>query len=178
MNTRRDSDHVIATWLQGEAPDRAPERLLTASRDRIGMTRQRRAWWPARRLHEMNSPLKFALAAAAVVVVALIGINLLPRQAGIGGPDTSPSLNPAPSPSPSSPASSPASASPMPYVEPTFLAAGTYVIAPGGGNPGYTFALPEGWESRFVVLWKDRDGPGEVAFGAWTVANVYADSCH
>jgi hypothetical protein len=66
----------------------------------------------------------------------------------------------------------------MTYVEPTFLAAGTYAISPSGGNPGYTFTLPDGWESRFAVLWKDREGPGELAFGAWTVANVYADPCH
>ncbi len=38
-------------------------------------------WWPARRFREMNTPFKLAIAAAAVVVVALVGINLLPRNA-------------------------------------------------------------------------------------------------
>jgi MFS superfamily sulfate permease-like transporter len=99
MNGRRDPDLPIAAWLQGEAPDRAPERLLTASRDRIRMTQQRRAWWPARRVPTMNGALKLAIAAVAVVVVAVVGFNLLPRQSGIGGPGPSPSAVPSPNPS-------------------------------------------------------------------------------
>ena len=35
MTTRPDPDPRIAAWLEAEAPDRAPERLLSASRDRI-----------------------------------------------------------------------------------------------------------------------------------------------
>jgi hypothetical protein len=45
----------------------------------------------------MNNALKFAIAAAAVIVVALVGINLLPRGATVGvGP--SPTPNPTQSP--------------------------------------------------------------------------------
>lgn len=48
----------------------------------------------------MNTYAKFAIAAAAVVVVAVVGINLLPRSGGdVGGaPTVSPSSTPSPSP--------------------------------------------------------------------------------
>jgi hypothetical protein len=175
VSTDRDVTRIVRSWLEDGATA-LPDRVLDSVLDQLPMTSQRRSWWPAWRLREMNSFAKFAIAAAAVVVVAVVSINLLPGQSGIGGPG--PTASPSPSPSPSSPASQPASASPMTYVEPTFLTAGTYAISPSGGNPGYTFTLPEGWESRFAVLWKGRNGPGEVAFGAWTVANVYTDPCH
>ena len=43
----------------------------------------------------MNTYAKLAIAAAAVVVVAVIGINLLPASGGIGG---QPAVSPSPSP--------------------------------------------------------------------------------
>jgi hypothetical protein len=168
MNARRDPDLPIAAWLQAEAPDRAPERLLTASRDRIRMTKQRRAWWPARRVPTMNGALKLAIAAVAVVVVAVVGINLLPRQTGIGGP------GPSPSPTPS-----------------TVNAVGSF--APGTtytiddpccvGPSRMTFTVPAtGW-SAFdpVFVGKNVAGGGDVFdlyFGPHLVANVYTGGCH
>ena len=55
------------------------------------------------------------MAAAAVVVVAVIGINLVPKTAGVGGP--------------AAPDSTPI---PLPSAGP--LAAGTYVMTPFAGN--------------------------------------------
>jgi hypothetical protein len=168
MSTDRDVTRIVRSWLEDGATA-LPDRVLDDVLDQLPSTSQRRSWWPAWRFRQMNTALKLAIAAAAVVVVAIVGLNLLPASGGVGGgPSPTPSPPPSPTPSPS----------PMAYVEPTFLASGTYLLPPGGGSPGYTFTLPDGWESRFAVLWKDREGPGEVAFGAWTVANVFADPCH
>ena len=70
MNARPDPDVVIAAWLQDEAPEGAPERLLTASRDRIRSTHQRRAWWSARGTRPMT---RTTLAAAVVVAMVALG---------------------------------------------------------------------------------------------------------
>jgi hypothetical protein len=102
MTTRRDIDRSISAWLIAEAPDRAPDDVLEASRDRIRTTRQRRAWWPAWRSSDMNNLAKALVATAAVVAVAAVGINLLPgSQTGPGAsPSASASASPLPSPSP------------------------------------------------------------------------------
>lgn len=56
----------------------------------------------------MSNVVRLAIAAAAVVVVAIVGINLVPGLGGVGGPTATPtpsplpSLSPTPSPSPSS----------------------------------------------------------------------------
>ena len=109
MSTYVDPQRSIAEWLETEAPDRAPARLIVASREQIKTTRQRPAWWPARRTTDMNAFAKLAIAAAAVVVVAIVGYNLLPgRSTGVGGLPASPSPSISASPSASaSPSTSP-----------------------------------------------------------------------
>jgi hypothetical protein len=82
MSTNIDPRRSVRAWLEAEAPDRAPGRLIDASRDRIRSTRQRRPWLPARRASDMNSYAKWAIAAAAVVIVAIAGYNLLPTRGG------------------------------------------------------------------------------------------------
>jgi hypothetical protein len=122
----------------------------------------------------MNTFAKFAIAAAAVVVVAIVGINLLPRSGGVGG--SGPSPTPSPSPAPTA---TPTAATIQEF--PGYsddVAAGTYVWRAGGaGVEDITFTIPDGWISRFGVPHKDRDGPGEMAVGNWIIANVYADPC-
>ena len=182
MNTRRDSDHVIAAWLQDEAPDRAPERLLTASRDRIRMTRQRRAWWPARRVPTMNGAVKLAIAAVTVVLVAVVGINLLPRQGGIGGPGPSPSAVPSPTPS-----SSPSPTASTVNFTGSFAPGTTYTIDEPDRGERMTFAVPAaGWSTVGgiggdpVVVGKDVAGGGDVFdlyFSPHLVDDVYTGGC-
>ena len=82
MSTNRDPRRSIHAWLEAETPDRAPGRLIEASRERIRSTRQRRSWLPARRATDMNSLTKWAIAAAAVVVVAIVGYSLFPSRGG------------------------------------------------------------------------------------------------
>ena len=98
MTTNTDPRRTIAAWLEKQAPERAPARLIDAARDRIRTTRQRPGWWPARRTSDMNSFAKWAIAAAAVVVVAIAGINLFPsRGATPPAAAASPSVSAAPS---------------------------------------------------------------------------------
>ena len=98
MSVRPNPDRAIAEWLREEATAGAPERLLQATRRDLESTHQRRAWWPARRFHSMNTTARFLSAAAAVTVVAAIAVLALPRLSGQGG-------QPSPSPVPSVPPS-------------------------------------------------------------------------
>src|SRR5919106_1622352 len=71
----RDTTRIVRSWLRAEENDSA-DRILGVVLERLDTTPQRRAtWWPARRFPEMNHTAKLALGAAAVVVVALLGIG-------------------------------------------------------------------------------------------------------
>ena len=71
MSTERDVTRIVRSWLE-EGVTALPDRVLDAVLDQVPATHQRRAWWPARRLREMNTPLRIAVAAVAVVAVAAI----------------------------------------------------------------------------------------------------------
>ncbi len=83
MSTDRDVTRIVRSWLE-EGVTALPDRVLDAVLDQVPATRQRRAWWPARRLPQMNTPIRIAMAAAAVVILALVGINLMPKTEGAG----------------------------------------------------------------------------------------------
>jgi len=82
--------------------------------------------------------------------------------------------------------------SPVPAPSAGALAPGTYFLANPylGGNPALDcshgcsaykriiFTLPAGWSISDGLVYKHKDLPGEVAFSAWTVDQVYADPCH
>lgn len=78
MSNHLDPDRSIARWLVAEAPDRAPERLLEASRAQVRSTAQRQSLRLVRRIQAMNSYAKLGIAAATLVVIAVVGINLGP----------------------------------------------------------------------------------------------------
>ena len=100
MSTDRDTTRIVRSWLE-EGVTALPDRVLDAVLDQVPATSQRRPWWPARTFREMNQALKLAIVAAAVMVVALVGINLMPGSGVVGGP--APSLSPSPSPTPTPP---------------------------------------------------------------------------
>ena len=101
MTTATMLERSLSAWLRGEAPTRRRRVLLGL--DEIDHTQQRRSWWPARRFPAMNTFAKALVATAAVVAVAVVGINLLPgSQTGAGGP-----------PPPASPSAVP----PVPFAE-------------------------------------------------------------
>jgi len=112
----------------------------------------------------MNAYAKLGLATAAVVVVALLGINFLPRAGGIGGP--SPTVSPSVSPGPSPTLLTRAAVGP--------LAAGRYVTDPADTAfpVAATFTVPDGWSNAGWAIVKD-----DVAVSLWTVAETYGDPC-
>ena len=157
-------DRSITAWLVAEAPDRAPQRLLDASRDQLRTTSQRRALWPAWRIPPMNAYAKLAIATAAVMVVAVLGFNLLPRGGTIGGPPPSDAVSPSPLPSPTL----------LTRTMTGPLAAGRYTTDPTDTAfpVAATFTLPDGWSNAGWALMKD-----DVAVSFWTVAETYRDPC-
>ena len=103
-------DRTARAWLE-DGPTRMSDRAVLSALEEIHTTRQRRAWWPARRATTVNIYARAAIAAVLVVGVGLVAINVLPRQgdgSGVGGQPTA-------SPSPS------ASAAVIPDMTQTFV---------------------------------------------------------
>ncbi len=95
MTTERDpSTRVVLSWLREDLHENAESVLLRAL-DEVDTTPQRRSRWPAWRTHRMNTYAKLLAAAAAVLIVALVGYRFLPRDGGFGG---QPTVAPSPSP--------------------------------------------------------------------------------
>jgi hypothetical protein len=96
MTTEHDPrTRIVLSWLREDAYEN-PEHLLLRALDEVDATPQRRSWWPAWRSNRMNTYAKLIVAAAAVLVVAFAGFQLLPRSGGVGG---EPTIAPSPSPS-------------------------------------------------------------------------------
>ena len=166
MTTERDPrTRIVLSWLR-EDPHENAERVLLRALDEVDTTPQRRSLWPAWRYHSMNAYAKLIAAAAAVLLVAVVGYQFLPGNGGIGGRPTI-----TPSPSPTLLASPAASLSAAPSATAVFPSWYT-----GGGNgagtlsagsqttrsfsPGFTFIVPEGWvnssdEAGFYGLFPD-----------------------
>ena len=159
--TVNDFDRTARAWLQ-DGPTELSDRIVQAALDEIHVTRQRRARWPARRFRSMNSAMKLTIAAAAVVVLAVVGINLVP-SGNQGGLPADPTATPSPSP---------ASFDRHPFGA---LEPGAYVLEyiP---SLRINFIMPDGWERLSVptTVW----GPGaDTRLGFMTVDNVFIDPC-
>jgi hypothetical protein len=172
MSPHPELDRSISEWLTAEAPDRAPERLLEASRDRIRTTRQRRAWWPAWRVPTMNSNIVRVVAAVAAVGVALfVGYQLL----GSPNPGGSPAV-PSPSVSPSEEPSAAASTIQTLLPEMGGLFAGQYLIT--DVEPfTITITIPSGWESLGVPAQVWGPGADRPTVGYFTLEGIFTDPC-
>src|SRR5688572_27825837 len=114
MNTRRDPDLLIKAYLEAGVNE-LPERSYDAVR---AATEQKRQWvvigpWKEQ---TMITYARFALAAAAIVLVAIVGVRFLP------GTITGPGATPGPTISPM--ASPPLVVNPLPSTG--MLAPGTY----------------------------------------------------
>ena len=148
MSTERDVNRIVRSWLE-EGVAALPDRVLDTVLDQLPATPQRRARWPVRRFGEMNNFAKFAIAAAAVVVIAFVGLRLLPGQGSVGSVP-SPSASPAPSAiaEPPSPTASP-SASNVPTDPRGALPAGTYTVAAVHGlRAGHVLWAASAWLHR------------------------------
>jgi hypothetical protein len=199
MSTDRDVTRIVRSWLE-EGATALPDRVLDAVLDQVPATSQRRSWWPARRFSEMNSALKVAMAALAVVAVAIVGTNLLQRSGGVGGTGPSPTANPTQTPAPTpSPVASPTDSNVPATLPESPLEAGTYTVAPFSGagegmchappQPGctetaaddtirFTITIPDGWSGVGSGIWLTGPGNGPpdgaallFSRGAWLLSD-------
>ena len=118
----------------------------------------------------MNTLAKTAIAAAAVLVVAILGYNLLPGNQVGGQPTPTPIVTPTPSPSA------------PPDIEVGSLSAGTYLYSEFTLIP-FTVTVPNGWAMNldgFILKGgslEGETGATGVAFAPWLITHVYGDSC-
>ena len=166
MTTERDPrTRIVLSWLREDAHENA-ERVLLRALDEVDTTPQRRPFWSAWRFLDMNNPVRYAIAAAAVLVVALVGYQLLPSSTGSGGetPVPSPTFAPSPTEIPRLPESGP-------------IDAGTYRM---GAGPTILVTVPSGWTSLDgMSIRKHANQPNEVtALQLYSPdIRVFADAC-
>jgi hypothetical protein len=105
MTQQRDIERLLDHWFSA-GPTEAPDRAIDVVADRIEHQSQRPAWRLQPRPSPMNHSSKIAIAAAAVLIVAVIGVNLLASSStGVGGPSATPGVSARPSASATSIAS-------------------------------------------------------------------------
>ena len=173
MSTDRDVTRIVRSWLNEDRHEDA-DRVLNTVLDQLDTTPQRRSWWSAWRHPVMNNTLRIALAAAAVVVVALIGYQFLFAPT-VGGP--APVETPTPTSEPTvTPAPSRTSAFP-PAGE--LATTGRHSMTLEGVT--FTFSVPTGWVSN-GIFGIDRSagiGPDGAGFIFWIDApvGVFSDPC-
>ena len=157
MSAEHDVTRVVRSWLREDEHDSA-DRVLESVLSRLDTTPQRRSWWPARRASQMNNVTRLAIAAAAVLAVAVVGYNLLPRNASVGG-------QPTPSPSP------------RPFPSAGVIDPGRYFWTVSGVR--VTVNVPSGWVVDPGGVRKPPDASQEIGWGpeARPVTRVYADAC-
>jgi hypothetical protein len=88
MSADRDLTPTVRSWLHEDAHEDA-DRVLQSVLFELDTTPQRRPWWSAWRFFDMINVAKFAIAAAAVVLVVVAGTYLLLSRGGVGGPTVS-----------------------------------------------------------------------------------------
>jgi hypothetical protein len=155
MDTEPNLTRIVRAWLRADehvSADRVLDDVLAV----LDANTQRHARWPARRFPDMNTFSRLAIAAAVIVVVAFVGINLLPALGVVGGPTTSASPSPSPSPRPSS---SPPPVAAYPQHDPWGrIPSGRHFVTIDGIP--LSFDQPnEGWEGREVYMSKNTEGP-------------------
>jgi hypothetical protein len=129
MTSDRDIERVLDHWFT-ERPTQVADRVFDGVADRIARQPQHPAWRVSWRDVHMPSNIKplLAVAAAAVLIVAVVGYNVLPgRSTGVGGPP--PSASPTGSPSVSATPSVSPSANAAPTSAPTNALASTPALA-------------------------------------------------
>jgi hypothetical protein len=147
MNQHSDIDRVLSRWFE-DGPNTMPDRVVEVVAGRIGRQPQRRTWRLLGRSTTMNTQIKLVAAAAAALVLAVAGWNLVPRNGNNGG-------NPTPA----------MSASPLPPRIPDGpVHAGAYTLRVTPGDPmAFVVSAPEGWVGFGGFF---LGGPGASASGA------------
>jgi hypothetical protein len=161
MTQDRDIERVLEHWLTDGVTE-MPDRVYQSIFDRVERQPQVLAPRLLRRLPEMNSSFRWITAAAAVLLIAVVGFAVLgrPSDAGVGGGPATPS------PSPSTAVVPSASGTPPWDDQPRCgdigcggpLTAGTYTST--GLQPPVTYTLTTPWINvrdmrYFFVLYPD-----------------------
>jgi hypothetical protein len=145
-----------------------PEGIRGAVRAQLPKTRQiGPITGPMRYVNIMSKPAQYAIAAALVVLVAIVGIRFL-TTSNVGS-DATPTLTPTPT------------ATPTVNRAVGALDPGTYYIDDPTRTPvRFEFTVPAGWTSRGsdYYLSKHSDEPGELGLSSHLVTHVYADACN
>jgi hypothetical protein len=168
MTTDPDVTRAVRSWLDEDA-DRLPEWVLDAVLEMVPATPQRRPWWPPRRLIDMTSKVQIAAGVAAIVLVAVVGLQLLPAAGGTGGPTAT--ATPAPTATPT--------ASPSPSIAAVAvgrpLDPGTYQVGAPFPAP-FTLAVPAGWRGS-TITGGEATFEGPAFLGVFKVDAVFPDPC-
>jgi WD40 repeat protein len=91
---QRELSGRVRSWLREDGHENA-DRVLDTVLDQLNTTPQRHANWLARRFPIMNSNgLRFGIAAAAVVIVAILGFRFFGPANSTGGPQATPTPTP------------------------------------------------------------------------------------
>jgi hypothetical protein len=154
----REGDRLVRSWLREDRHEDAT-RVLSNVEDQLDATPQRSSGGTAWRFLLMNNNIvRVGLAAAAVVIIAIIAINLLPGSPAPGGsPSVSPSVEP--SAAPSEPG---ASAAALPPLTESFTST----------LHGYSVSYPEGWTAKAATEpWTEVTFP--LSFGGPQVDWLY-----
>jgi hypothetical protein len=174
--TENDFDRTAQLWLE-DGPTVMSDRALQAALDEIHVTRQRRAWWPARRSFQMSPTFRLAIGAAAVLAVAIVAINLLPGRSSVGNQPTAVPPSVAPS------TAAPAAPTPIPLpVFPDVIVApaeGTYLAGDPFQIP-ITVRMPAGWHGNvggpYAAYFDTETDPSPGI--AFTISQTfYSDPC-
>jgi hypothetical protein len=169
MTAPHDLDRQLDAFLQ-DGPSELPDPSFDAVRDHIEVTRQRVVVGPWR-VPDMNKLVPIGVGAAALVVVAVVGAQLLgvPAPGGAGAP---PPATPSPSPVSSV-------AAPLPSEGSVFVLSTETSPLTNGVPSTVTIAAP-GWEgepgSGILINGVDPDGAGLI--GPWhEPLYIYGDPC-
>ena len=173
MTTDRETLHAIGLWLE-EGRTVLPDHVLDAVLEQLPSKPQRRPAWAVRRISHMNPIAKYAIAAAAVVVIAIVGWNFV-GTSGTTEPGGLPSITESPSPSAAPP-------SPAPLAPSTgSMEAGRYRWTSQGGD--VSFDVPDGWTGGPGAISKNVDSQADVTLAhnlpgtTYEVTHVYSDAC-
>ena len=160
-------DARIAEWLEDD-PDAAPSQVLEVVRAAVPSVAQRRrlaSVWPTARATRLG------LAAAAAIVVLLVGRAVLTSRADVGAPSSPPAASASPTPGPTAAPQRPTEGL-QPYTSALY---------------GYTIDYPVEWTARAATSrlpahappWADdptvdllEGGAGGGPFGALDIASV------
>lgn len=182
MSTDRDTTRTVRSWLETGATH-LPEHVLDEVLAELPTTSQRRAtWWATWRISPMNATLKLGLAALAVAVAVLIGINYFgsgtSNVGGFGGDAATPT------PGPTATVEASPTASPTPVPTPVALSPATrHALITADVPLTVTIPAPDWFGDRGSGILVKHDNPdapsgaGMIVFAGDDLF-VYGDPCH